>query len=429
MTTTSITDESKTSSSVDAVLIWWDLELYTNITYTTDPHSAPFQDLWHPCLHWLESPIVCDEQVLLVHAQHDDYQIRVLVTEKSPGPKRPKLVLPSPISAIVQAERRVERSWQLGNIGRRECIQRVFGKLLRDLKTSCVLLDVSDFCWAGSMAASCWPDTSPSCQIISLESSSGKLPLQTAEYIETRHKNSPSSVTFEVRQCYTEQLQPNNTPTVDIVVAEPYYEVLEGWHLQEALNFYGILSVLRVNQIISPSIKIVPQKCQVWGCLVESDDLGSAYKRCGDNRAGRICSFDHSFVNNLMWGSSFPTLALPLWQHDYKALSEPFELGCLNYIDPSSSVLSATTTVKLCVPGRIDAMKVWVDYDLDDDEGATITTNNRMHNQLLHMLDHPLNAKENAEVQCYAKLGEAVEGNDDHFFQVQLLPENENILT
>ena len=295
VTTKYSNEEDSSSTTIDAVLVWWDIEVYKGLSYSTDPSSAPFQDHWHPCLHWCStsSNVSCGDEVTL-QAEHDDYRLKIdLVLAPEHARKRSKTTSTGSLATPSHSSWGVERMLQLGDGGRGEKMRRALGRILSTCKrgsSAFAILDLSDFCWAGSIAASCFPKSAGPCTIISLESSSGNLPEQTAEWIRNNQEPSASSTQWEIRRGYAEELNAENTPCVAMVVAEPYYEVLEGWHLQEALNLYAILSVLRQNKVVTASTRIVPRLCRVKGCLVESNDLRSAYTRCGDDN-GRIQDF------------------------------------------------------------------------------------------------------------------------------------------
>ena len=90
----------------------------------------------------------------------------------------------------------------------------------------------------------------------------------------------------------------------EIVVAEPYYEILEGWHIQEALNYFYTVRSLVKRGVVSPAALSVPAYANVMACVVEFDDFFSAYGKVGVD--DRVSGFRHSAVN--YYGDRYPHL-------------------------------------------------------------------------------------------------------------------------
>jgi hypothetical protein len=235
---------------------------------------------------------------------------------------------------------------------------------------------------------------------------------------------------------------------VDVVWAEPYYEVLEGWHLQEALNFYYIVRLLRSKQLLSDQAMILPGSCRIMGCIIQSDQLHSAYRSCGDD--GAIRGLDHSYVNKL--GSLFHTydLSLQMWQYEYTVLSDVIELGVLSFSDSNFLVPFETVAQgPIHTSGRCDALMARLEYSFpevdptlseralssstdasdvappSETKASILSTNNQSHRQIVRML------KESARrdvapheigmvhFTCVSRFG-VDSGPDDHRFDIRI---------
>ena len=82
------------------------------------------------------------------------------------------------------------------------------------------------------------------------------------------------------------------------------------------------------------------------------------------------------------------------------------------------SELSKSVTVATSGQCRIDALMVWIEFSLDNDE--TLTTNNSRHKQLVHMLHDSIEVSgRSIQVQCCARIGNEVDGDADHKFEVK----------
>ena len=261
-------------------------------------------------------------------------------------------------------------------------------------------------------------------------------------------------------QCRPEQLTLEllGGQSIDLVVAEPYYQVLEGWHLQEALNLYYTVRYLRrccsiTQPLLSPSVLVLPRRCRILGMIIESDQLRSAYRPCGDNNDNCIRGIDHTFVNQV-GGTQFHTfdLTLPVaWQYEYTVLTETVELGVLDYNNSDNSnighpkgfndesaattmtnppMLSSVVSGSFVKAGRCDALLVWLEYCFDTDcDDHSVTNNNsiatldRSHRQIVRMLALPTPRVldvAHARFICRSQFGGCEETTQDHWFDVRI---------
>ena len=84
--------------------------------------------------------------------------------------------------------------------------------------------------------------------VTSLESSTGNLPTVAATVVQVGNGLPWAGAKFPVVHGLVEHISADNVigGAAEIVVAEPYYEILEGWHIQEALNyFYTVRSLVK----------------------------------------------------------------------------------------------------------------------------------------------------------------------------------------
>jgi type III protein arginine methyltransferase len=484
-------DATANDSTSYGVLLWWDMILWEDhanddsIVYSLQPNEEqPFQDHWCPCLHLLPSDAIDDNSTVDVTFRHDDNRIYV---EKLKSHSSKSLLSNAPDNGTLDIEENTrvkriktetcneqrndsimallppsyisqERAFQLND---RRRIQ-IFHKALESailskryrLHVTCdesnlsnhstisptvTVLDVSDFalgaCITASICYSMAMAGDHQFNVISVENSSGHLPILASQVLSNLSHTSDVSnrVVMSVLQCYNENITldaiDTGTQAVDIVFSEPYYEVLEGWHLQEALNFYYTVRLLRNNGIIDNETIVLPGVCRVIGCIIESPDLRCAYGPCGDSMSGSIHGIQHAYVNRIGRNGRRHDMSMEMWQYDYKILSQTFELGTFQYMDPNAPAIPETTSIfsTFHTHGRCDALMVWLEYsfalpsrtgfDQAFDE-TVLSTNCQSYSQTIQMLDccNDVINLLNAQVTCRAKYG----GNqfDSHQFEV-----------
>lgn len=496
--TVSATPKTTTTDDVSEIhgaLVWWELELLDGICYSTEPGKEPWQDHWRPCLHLFHSSKkVKAGECVQVKVKHNDTRLFLnIVTsndgidnneEADPASKRTKADNLQTTAYISP-----ERAFQLNDDERYSIYYNAIDSALSIYRANdddncqsngniaaAVVLDVSDFSLGACIAAA----LGGARRIVSLEGSSGRLPMTAARVAQLGNKiaSVPGQLDFEILQCYAEQLTLDllgGTPA-DILLAEPYYEILEGWHLQEAMNLYYTVRMLRSNGLVSEKSIVIPSECRIMGCIIESNQIRSAYRACGDHNATTkdesICGLDHSFVNEI--GSRFNEydLSLPLWQFDYNVLSDVIELGNLAYCDPTAPpfVEPIVARAGFHTAGRCDALLVWLEYFFPashrlattrktadyqqtsqpktasepsrsneitthlepnarsvESSAVTqvrtnvLTSNNQAHRQIVHILKDTIVVGETgkAEFICTSRFG-GITGLEDHQFDVRI---------
>lgn len=381
------------NGSATGVLFWWELDLgeegETGLTYTTKPGS-PFQDHWHQCLYVFaprrnndDNKNACGFTHLdrgkeyTLRTSHTDSRIHFSIDrddarEYRPGPKRPRPVIPEDSQPVASPR----RCRQLNDTARSGKFQRGIELALKSLKrrnsnnnndTECIaVLDVSDFSLCGMMASRMGADN-----VTSVESSSSGLPLATARVAQIGNglpeafcESSGHNKThggFQIVRCHAESLtreilrgpssNPRSTdpPVVDLVVGEPYYEMLEGWPIETALNFFYTIRMLKRKGIVRPGALSVPARAVVLACGIQCEDLGKAYQRdlgnhrccaagCGDGddsattQRPSVCGFDHTPVVDC-WNYDKDGISLPLWEYtNLSPVTDIVEVGRLDYV-------------------------------------------------------------------------------------------------
>ncbi|OEU11896.1 hypothetical protein FRACYDRAFT_245017 [Fragilariopsis cylindrus CCMP1102] len=250
------------------------------------------------------------------------------------------------------------------------------------------VLDISDFSLCGIMAsilssgmgigANGGGGDGGNVHVTSIESSSGGIPHAAAKVAQIGNGLCSSS-NFQIVQCHTETITndviigeqqkrkkendinsttttttplPATTTTVasvNLVIGEPYYEMLEGWNIEIATNYFYTLRMLKRNNIVKKDALCVPAQAVVYACGISCSDLGNSYKRNigGDvdnnNNNNKICGFDHQTVTDC-------------WNYNKHGISIPL-------FDEYSNVIKVTDVVEIVF---------WIDYRIrikkDDDD-------------------------------------------------------------
>jgi protein arginine N-methyltransferase 7 len=447
-----VTAISVTSAgTAHAILVWWELDLWQgqrrdeeSITYSMDPRdpNVPFQDHWQHCLHVLPEALrlSCGD-VALLRACHDDSSIQVqflpTTTMASPhdegipggrASKRPRYASvplePNSLSPL--------RTLQLTDPARlkffRTAIQDASSSLAQTITgglNHLHVLDISDFGWCGILAGV------QGCRVTSLECSPGNVQAEMTSRV-AQASRLPEDCRFDVLACHTEQLNREILGGVpDIVIAEPFYQVLEGWHLQEALNFWYTVRSLRRKAVLSSDTVVIPSACRIMACGIESQQLRASYAPCGDDQSSNVCGFDHRALNRCCCISE-TTLTLPLWQYNYRRLTAKIEVGYLDYTAPQDDGIRLSSTATVAEIGRLDALVIWLDYlyetrGREGERVLNLPTDSRSFLQGVRMLKTPVALSKDdvcrTSVEVDLALGD-LNGSDDHTIAVHLIRED-----
>lgn len=250
----------------------------------------------------------------------------------------------------------------------------------------------------------------------------------TSMDVDVQEEESPKNKNKRAKK--NNNLVSEQRKTINLIVAEPYYEMLEGWHLEEALNFHNILRGIynRQPDLISwESCIVLPRIAKIMGgkntehilltmrnsllfiictlifaffpVAVELDsNLVKSYKE--DLEEKELGGFSHNIVNECgPRQTHHRNLVFPMWQYGaYKKLTSEFVLGTLHYEPQYHSSTISPSDEWIRIPftsdGTCHGMLIWVDYnfdphpnhDHDSNSSAIISTNNRFHKQALRFL-------------------------------------------
>ena len=240
------------SGVAHGVLFWWELDLWGDISYSTQQGKEPWQDHWQQCLFVFEEEqeVRRGESIDLICSHTDDRICFALESalETDRVAKRPRVDedQPKSFSKLISPE----RALQLNDHDRLSIIERAIHFALECNGKDGHFLDISDFSLCAILAA-----LQGASHVSSLETSSCEVPMTAA--LVSQANGLPRTcdgkvTTYQILQCDVANLTNeifDNVPA-GIVAAEPYYEVLEGWHLLEALNYFYILRSLRERGLV-----------------------------------------------------------------------------------------------------------------------------------------------------------------------------------
>lgn len=392
------------SGTVHAILFWWELDLIEGVTYSTKSGEQEWQDHWHQCLYIFQDStfVECGKSVKLT-CHHTDTCLSFSIC-KEPLTKRPKIIRGyekprlTPLRAAMLADHE------------RLCVfQKAISSVLKDVGLNSLFLDLSDFSLCGILAS-----LHGARHVMSLESTSGELPMIAARVAQIGNKLPKDGANFQILQCYAENLSLEvlGGKPAKVAMTEPYYEKLEKWHLQEAFNYYYLLRGLRSRGALDNNFISIPSRSHIMACFFESETIYNAYNDCGD-RKNEICGFDHSTVN--MYASRYHEhdLSIPLWQYSnkYIELTNVFELAILDY-DSVKIDDNLWRKASLLKPGTVHGVFLWVTYhfpfDKEEDDGdittAILHTKDRPYNQLVRLMEKPVKIDDINNHVCFCKI-------------------------
>lgn len=431
------------SGIAHGIIFWWELDLFEGLTYSTQPGKEAWQDHWQQCLFVFPSPheeclqLVKGEPCELL-SSHTDLRISFALRKDKANGNGPPVKRPKPSENNSTSRGYLispERVLQLNDENRSMLLAEAISTVLYIKGRHAPILDVSDFSLCAMMAA-----VAGGTQVSSLESSSGGLPLLSAQVAQVGNElplvEKCGKATFQILQTHAESLTVellSGFPAV-AVMAEPYYEILEGWHLQEALNYYYTVKSLKERDIISSNALSVPSYAAVMGCAIQMNAFESAYKACGDKKLGtRVRGFCHGLVNKLGDRYHRQDTSFPMWQYDCLRMTNSFELARISYEGLCSIENNgASTSAPFQTPGICHGLLCWVEYGLRigkkklsirECEFQILTTDSRSHRQVVRKLPEPVTiSKEDigrANIICKTTFG-GLGGDEDHAFELRV---------
>jgi len=223
----------------------------------------------------------------------------------------------------------------------------------------------------------------------------------------------------------------------EVVAAEPYFEMLEGWSLQEALNYYHLVRLTKQRGLLSPTSISVPSVAVLMAVVVEFEDFSNAYGQVGDSEEKVLGCFDHTPVN--FFGNRYHTynVSLPVSEYKYKALSDPFCVAKLLYDEVKIEIADESAGGKIIRPGNCQGVIFYVDYlcRVSKDKAthlkdgvhyASMTTSSASHRQVVRKFQSCTVVTE-TDVQkgvmcfCKASFDDDIDGIEDHSFEFKIV--------
>ncbi|KAL7498561.1 hypothetical protein ACHAWT_006432 [Skeletonema menzelii] len=433
----------------NGVLFWWELDLgdSANSTYSTKPigffsdsdDSKNWQDHWQQNLF-----LFGDAQVVRkvtgghpvdITVSHDDTSISFAMSDHDlieGGIARPnqrrrlnheELTICRSISST--------RALQLNDTSRIRTLREAIQYALETKGMDAPLLDLSDMGICALIAAA-----AGATRVTSLESSSGGIPTLAATIAQIGN-----NFDFQIIQAQAEHITNAYIlgETADIVAAEPYFEMLEGWSLQEALNYFYLVRSMKQRGLISLTSISIPSVAIIMAVAVECDDFFQAYGQVGDSEEKILGCFDHNPVNFFGDRYSNYDVSLRVSEYKYKALSDPFCVAKLLYDEvkiEAGGEKDGWASGKITRPGNCQGAIFYLDYlccvpkekgthQKDGMHYATVTTSSASHRQIVRKLQSSTVITE-ADVQkgtkcfCKASFEDDINGIEDHSFTFKI---------
>jgi protein arginine N-methyltransferase 7 len=294
------------------------------------------------------------------------------------------------------------------------------------------LLDVSDMGLCAMIAS-----VLGARKVTSLESSSGSLPTVAATVAQIGNGLPRPNAGFQILQAQAEHLLSEHIlgGAAEIVVAEPYYEILEGWHLQESLNYFYTVRSLKKRGVVSSTALSVPAYANVMVCVVECDQFCTAYGHVGSSTTNIVAGFKHSIVNH--FGNRYHEydVSLPLWQYRYKPLSKPLCVARIPYEGTNPTIEATDGATEFTSTGHAEAVVIWVDYACrtnntshqngTEENFDIISTASSSHRPLIRKLSESVAVNEDdvqagTKFHCRASFGDNSDGIEDHSFSFHI---------
>lgn len=422
------------SGVANGILFWWELDLWEGQTYSTEVGKAPWQDHWQQCLYVFgeehdKCQVLEEDQPFTLFSHHDDMSIsfrisgtKILQSEIQPS-KKLKVVQSSVVEEFDNCIS-YERALQLNDKHRMDVLHLSIEHAIKKRGKQSLILDLSDFSICSIIAAKSFGAE----RIISLESSTNQLPVISALVAQHGNHLPNDGCDFQILNAYAEHVTLENLGSeVDIVVAEPYYEILEGWHLQEALNYFFLLRSLKLRGVVKSDAVCIPSYAKVMVCAVQ------LHQSVADSYAGllesKLCGFSHDEVSK--YGNFFSCydFKIPMFQYKWRKLSRNFCVSTIQYNGPAEMMLIGGENGE-CIEadlseGIFHGIAIWVDYyhKIKDDNSEhsvrTITTGNLHHHQAFRFAKNPTVIRKNGAI---LKLKISFDSDDleDHVIDMEI---------
>ena len=425
--------EAIKSGTAHGVLFWWELDLWSGETYSTELGKCPWQDHWQQCLYVFggeddECETLEKENVFTLMASHDDTSILFnIFPNKSADPVRSSKkarVDGSSADATETLSEQIsfDRALQLNDCHRMNALCAAIGYAIEVKGKKSVVLDVSDFSLCSIIASKSFGAEN----VTSVESASNEILYLSAMVAQIGNQLPQGDTEFKVLQAYAENLSCDDIGGgVDIVLAEPYYQILEGWHLQEALNYFYQLKGLKTRGVVKDDSISVPSFANVMVCAIQLDE-SIAIAHSGLKKPF-LQGFSHDEVSK--YGKLFSTydITMPMSQYKWKRLSENFCVAKIQYDGPAEAMVidgDGTWVKSELKSGKIHGIAIWIDYrvrfenECSKETFHTITTGNRYHQQAFRFVPTPSEVSEGSFIKVKFSFADNIE---DHDIDVQFL--------
>lgn len=425
--TVNVEVEAIKSGTAHGVLFWWELDLWSGETYSTELGKCPWQDHWQQCLYVFggeddECETLEKEAVFTLTASHDDTSISFNIfpnTSADPSvrsSKKARVNGSANATETLSEHISFDRALQLNDCHRMNALCAAIGYAIEVKGTKSVVLDISDFSLCSIIASKSFGAEN----VTSVESASNEILYLSAIVAQIGNQLPQGDTEFKVLQAYAEKLSFNDIGgAVDIVLAEPYYQILEGWHLQEALNYFYLLKGLKTRGVIKDDSISVPSFANVMVCAIQLDE-SIALAHSGLKKPF-LQGFSHSTVSK--YGKLFSTydLKMPMSQYKWKRLSENFCVAKIQYDGPAESMVingDGTWVESELKSGKIHGIAIWIDYkvrfenEYSKEIFHTITTGNRHHQQAFRFVPNPSVVSEGSFIKVKVSFADSIEDHD-----------------
>jgi protein arginine N-methyltransferase 7 len=280
------------SGKADAVLFWWDLYLSDDIVYSTAVGAENWQDHWVQAVYPLPEPVMlsCGEAVHLT-AHHSDTAVWFTLGEKSMSSaefvakrvKEEDAVGSGPEDSCICGYHTLcnpDRLLQLNDASRSvrygQYLSMLLDKVPFERRAQSKWLDVSDGSFCGLIAATLHPSIS----VTSLEAK--PLSLLLSQQI-----CDANAALLGDRVTVVDELDDDDEPLFDVLVAEPFWFQMQNLCLWQALNFWYVRTSLSARLVPNPVV--FPSSARIQAVAVQFQNLHISYGKCGF-----VEGFDHA---------------------------------------------------------------------------------------------------------------------------------------
>lgn len=391
------------SGIAHGVLFWWELDLWEGETYSTEVGKSPWQDHWQQCLYVFSDDCeqLSEGQPFTLVSSHDDTSISFKIlpnklTDEQAAKKR-RLEEKNEIIQPRQNHITHDRALQLNDKDRMAVLHNAIERAIKYKGKDSIILDISDFCLCSAIAARAFGAE----RVTSLESSTNGIPLLSARVAQIGNQLPREGCEFQVINAYAENLTIEHLGgKIDIIMAEPYYEILESWHLQEALNYYYLLRALKQRDLVKSDAISIPSTGSIMACAVQLDE--TVARSHSDSQLSSLCGFAHEKIFEYGNPLSAYDMKIPAFQYKWKRLSPNFEIAKLQYDGIATQMKihgdGEWSQSELSVGDYCHGIFIWVEYDYwfgeSNERKLIISTGNRHHHQAFRFLKSPAIVKD-----------------------------------